>query len=164
MFISPILVLCLIFAYVQAYCPNGCSGHGSCGASDKCTCYTRIDGEPAWTFNDCSGRTCPKGQAWVGYVQNINDAHPVVECSNAGSCDRKSGLCTCFPGYEGISCERQACPNQCSSAGVCLSEEQLASEAGRVYSTPWDASMASGCACDLGRRGPDCSLCKGRIQ
>ena len=36
------------------------NGHGACGADDKCTCYNRIDGEPAWTFPDCSGRTCPK--------------------------------------------------------------------------------------------------------
>ena len=53
-------VFLLIVASVSAYCPNGCSGHGSCGANDKCTCYNRIDGvTAAWTYADCSGRTCP---------------------------------------------------------------------------------------------------------
>jgi len=27
-----------------------------------------------------------------------------------------------------------------------------------VYSTPWDAEKQLGCVCDLGQRGPDCSL------
>ena len=57
---SLILVIALLVGYVAAYCPNGCNGHGSCGANDKCTCYNRIDGEPAWTNADCSARTCPK--------------------------------------------------------------------------------------------------------
>jgi hypothetical protein len=45
---------------IYGHCPNGCSGHGSCGLDDQCTCYARVDGEPAWTYADCSGRTCPK--------------------------------------------------------------------------------------------------------
>merc|ERR1711916_347805 len=54
---------------IAAYCPNGCSGHGSCGRDDTCTCYTIIgDTEPAWEEADCSSRTCPKGKAWVGSV------------------------------------------------------------------------------------------------
>jgi hypothetical protein len=54
-----IVLLIAIIASVAAYCPNGCNGHGSCGADDKCDCYNRVDGMPAWTFPDCSGRTCP---------------------------------------------------------------------------------------------------------
>lgn len=156
--IRQLILLILAVASVMSYCPNGCNGHGSCQANDKCSCYARIDGEPAWTEADCSGRTCPKGHAWVGYVQNANDAHPVVECSNKGSCDRKTGECACFANYEGIACERTICPNKCSDAGVCFTEQQLAMEADRVYNTPWDATKHVGCICDLGRRGPDCSL------
>lgn len=100
------------------------------------------------------------GAAWVGYIANANNAHPVVECSNKGICDRKTGECTCFPNYDGIACERSVCPNKCSDAGVCFTQRQLAAEASRTYSTPWDADMQTGCICDLGRRGPDCSLRK----
>ena len=156
MYFLLLVAICLSVAY--AACPNGCNGHGSCGANDKCTCYTRIDGDPAWTYADCSGRTCPKYTAWVGDVQKANDAHPVVECSNKGICDRKSGECQCFNNYEGIACERTVCPNRCSDAGVCFTQNQLANEAGRSYSTPWDSTKEAGCVCDLGRRGPDCSL------
>lgn len=158
MHILTLLVVILSVAMVFAACPNGCNGHGSCGANDKCTCYNRIDGEPAWVNPDCSARTCPKAAAWVGDVLNANDAHPVVECSNKGTCDRKTGECQCFPNYEGIACERTICPNKCSDSGVCYTQNQLAVEAGRVYSTPWDAFKEVGCVCDPGRRGPDCSL------
>lgn len=43
-----------------AYCPNSCSGHGSCGTNDQCTCYLRPNGDAAWVGADCSLRTCPK--------------------------------------------------------------------------------------------------------
>jgi len=99
-----------------------------------------------------------RSKAWVGEVVNANDAHPVVECANKGTCDRKSGECECFDNYEGIACERTVCPNRCSDSGVCFTEQQLATEAGRAYNTPWDAEKHVGCLCDLGRRGPDCSL------
>ncbi len=58
---SLLVVILATFASVAiASCPNGCAGHGSCGANDKCTCYNRVDGDPAWTYADCSARTCPK--------------------------------------------------------------------------------------------------------
>lgn len=34
----------------------------------------------------------------------------------------------------------------------------LAEQAGRLYTEPWDAMKIYGCYCDLGFRGPDCSL------
>lgn len=158
MFTYNAVVFLAIVSAVSAMCPNGCSGHGTCGANDKCTCQTRIDGTPAWTYADCSGRTCATYTAWVGDVQNANDAHPVIECSGKGLCDRGSGICQCFENYEGVACERTSCPNKCSESGVCFTEKQLAAEASRTYSTPWDATKHMGCICDLGRRGPDCSL------
>merc|ERR1719240_2237848 len=88
-----ILALALVIG-VSAYCPNGCSGHGSCGNNDKCTCYTRPkNSQPAWTEHDCSVRTCPKSNAWVDYATSDNGAHAKVECSMKGSCDRKTGEC-----------------------------------------------------------------------
>lgn len=153
-----ISAMIIMIAIVNAACPNGCNGHGSCDVNDVCHCYNRKNGEPAWRNADCSSRTCPKSAAWVGYVANANDVHPVMECSNKGHCDGETGECKCFTNFEGIACERTSCPNGCSGAGICYTEKQLADEGGSTYSTPWDAEKHVGCVCDLGRRGPDCSL------
>merc|ERR1719224_271794 len=86
------LLISALATVAVAYCPNGCSGHGSCGVNDKCNCYNRPNGDVAWTGADCSMRTCPKGAAWVDTVVSSNDLHPNVECSAKGICDR-AGLC-----------------------------------------------------------------------
>jgi hypothetical protein len=121
-------------------------------------CYQRPNGDPAWTENDCSLRTCPKAAAWVAVATAANEAHPEVECSNKGICNRKTGECECFDNYDGISCERTVCPNDCSARGICYTEKQLAAEADKTYTSPWDAMKHVGCVCDMGFRGPDCSL------
>merc|ERR1740127_100213 len=142
-----------------AYCPNSCSRHGVCRNFGKCSCYTRSGStDPAWTQHDCSVRTCPKHAAWGEVPGGQGGGHGRKECSAAGMCDRKSGNCVCFDGFTGFACERQACPNNCSGRGRCVTQEILAYEAGMTYNSPWDASMAQGCVCDLGARGPDCSL------
>merc|ERR1711871_1671193 len=53
-----------------------------------------------------------------------DEGHFYMECSNQGLCDRSSGLCECFDGYTGRACQRQACPEDCSGHGVCLSVDQ----------------------------------------
>jgi hypothetical protein len=98
-----------------------------------------------------------RGYAWVGEVVKANDVHPLVECSNRGVCDRDQGECVCYANFEGVACERSSCPNDCSGTGICYTQKQLADEAGRVYRTPWDAYKITGCLCDFGFRGPDCS-------
>jgi len=140
------------------FCERDCSGHGDCLGNLNCKCHTRFDGSPAWAGPDCSLRTCPKDSAWVGLVVNSNDLHPVVECSNKGLCDRLTGVCECFIGYEGIACQRTICRNHCHDHGVCWPEKYLAAYAGRTYTLPWDASKAVGCLCDMGYRGPSCEL------
>ena len=91
-------------------------------------------------------------------VVGKNDAHGLVECSAQGLCDRKTGQCHCFDNYDGTACERTVCPNECSGHGVCKSQEEMAHAAGTSYTLPWDAKKLFGCVCDLGYRGPDCSL------
>jgi len=83
-----------------ASCPNACSGHGSCGNHDRCSCYANFVG------GDCSEKGCPHGRSGQ-------------ECSGRGTCDRGSGTCECADGYSGASCQRIACPNDCSGKGSC---------------------------------------------
>ena len=152
------LLLLVAAPLVAAYCPNGCTGHGSCGDDDRCTCYLRPNGESAWQGADCSERTCPMSTSWVKYpVEAENDVHSSEECSSMGLCDRKKGECDCFDGYDGIACERTVCPNDCNGRGICYTQKQLAAEALTTYDTPWDAMKHVGCVCDTGYRGPDCS-------
>jgi hypothetical protein len=148
-----VIVLALV-ALAAAECPNACSGHGTCGAKDSCSCYQNYQG------NDCSERTCyfgiahvdsPKGDLnadglvsgplttvitgsevypWGTTEQfpnaNANEGHFYMECSNKGICDRKTGTCDCFDGYTGTACARAACPNDCSGHGTCESIKELA--------------------------------------
>lgn len=166
------LVGLVSFQYADAYCPNGCNAQGTCGKNDKCTCYLRQDeGEsfdyPAFIGPDCSMRTCPFGTAWVAVPKPVSGAaitvgHHKTECSNRGLCDYGSGVCSCFPGYEGKACERTVCPNNCNGRGVCMTLKAIIKgapvPAGGIDYDAWDAEKHMGCFCDLGYRGPDCSL------
>lgn len=94
-------------------------------------------------------------------LEQISDsAHFYMECSNKGRCDRSSGECQCFEGYDGVACQRASCPgypNSCSGHGVCKSIRQLArSDYENVYEL-WDKDSTMGCECDSGYYGPDCS-------
>lgn len=89
-----------------------------------------------------------------------DEAHFYRECSNKGICNRATGQCDCFPGYEGEGCQRTSCPgaesgNPCSGHGLCLSAyvDYTSSE----YNL-WDADKTMKCNCDAGYDGPDCSL------
>lgn len=98
-----------------------------------------------------------------------NSAHYYMECSNKGSCNRNTGLCECFPGYDGVACQRASCPGypqSCSGHGVCKTIRQLANaDNGNVYEL-WDRDSTMGCECDAGFFGPDCSqrACKSSID
>lgn len=91
-----------------------------------------------------------------------NTAHAYMECSNKGICDRKAGVCACFPGYDGSGCQRASCPinsaGQCSGHGTCDSIKNIfAADNYNVYNL-WDQDQSMGCVCDSGFSGPDCSL------
>jgi len=156
----PLLVAASLSA-VLAHCPNGCSGHGKCGANDICQCHQN------WEGADCSLRTCPFEFAWVDTALRADDAHYYAECANKGVCDRKTGVCKCFDGYEGKGCQRSTCPDSCSGHGTCEYINELANDSedrrvkgvnGLVYSeTQWDWQKIRGCKCDLGFEGPSCA-------
>ena len=127
-----LFILCLIKDIYGQSCVSlsACSGHGTCIiATDQCSC------DPGWGASsdvanykapDCSKRTCPVDRAWGGAPMSSNSAHALAECSNMGVCDRKSGACSCFPGFEGGACQRMKCPDDCSGHGQCLPIKQLA--------------------------------------
>jgi len=89
------------------------------------------------------------------------EAHGYMECSNKGLCDRSSGECVCFDGYEGSACQRTVCPNSCSGNGVCRNivdlTNSLSSSASQTYPL-WDGLKNQACVCDPGFSGVDCSL------
>jgi hypothetical protein len=157
-----ILMVLVAFIAVResiADCPNGCSGHGLCGTPDRvCLCSVGFMG------GDCSLRTCPQGLAWTDQTIKMDDAHNFAECSNMGHCDRSTGLCTCNPGFEGLSCQRMTCPNMCTGHGTCQSMRYHATQKdpgdGQIYlyTENWDADKIYGCQCDEGYAGYDCSL------
>merc|ERR1719261_956461 len=189
-----IFLFLTLLAGARAECPNACSGHGTCGKFDQCTCYPNYQGA------DCSLRTCPfelahvdtpKGDLdssadalsgtqdpvlWKSTVYpygtteqfpsmkdsigqtRYNTAHYYMECGNKGICDRKTGECECFEGYEGAGCKRASCPNDCNGHGTCEHIKTLAAwDYDNMYDL-WDAEMTMGCSCDPGYYGADCSF------
>lgn len=90
-----------------------------------------------------------------------NSAHYYMECSNKGKCDRNTGECQCYDGYDGVACQRASCPgypNSCSGHGVCKTIKQLAQADNQNVYELWDRDVTMGCECDKGYYGPDCSL------
>jgi len=154
------ILMMVIATAVYGNSCNGCSGHGKCEMQNNvniCVCDKDKEGLPMYDGSLCQYHTCPKGNSWVGTVVNSNNVSPSVECCDKGLCNRKTGECDCFSNFEGASCDRQVCPNACSNSGRCLSQLELAEAAKATYSNH-DGAMLHGCQCDLGTRGPDCSL------
>jgi len=83
-----------------------------------------------------------------------DEAHFYRECSNKGTCNRKTGLCDCYPGFEGEGCRRMSCPLDCNGHGMC---QNLEDEYTTGEYTLWDQDKTQGCKCDPGYQGPDCS-------
>lgn len=161
-------------------CPGllACSAHGRCSGPPKYVCECASD----WTGADCSERVCPFGPAWIAYPHADDDhLHDIqTECSNAGDCDRSSGLCVCREGFTGAACDRLDCPRGapsesadsfCSGHGRCLDMASLATMRtsngekafvtyGDIPNDPltWDKDRVYGCYCDEGYEGFDCSL------
>jgi len=157
--------------YAGADCPNGCSGHGSC-STNGCVCW------PDWGNGDesggaCDQRICPYEIAFVDTPSAENKAHALRECAGRGVCDRTSGECTCFPGYEGKGCRRTTCPNDCSGHGTCAYISEFRNDLGDnfkwtgnrptldqykfQFGLMWDADLTRGCICDAKWTGLDCS-------
>lgn len=95
-----------------------------------------------------------------------NSAHYYMECSNKGTCDRSTGTCECFDGYDGVACQRASCPGypaSCSGHGVCKTAAQLAAADGNNVYKLWNKDATMGCDCDPGYYGADCSQRKCKV-
>lgn len=143
-----------------------CSGHGTTSHSKdfECTCMS------GWKGPNCGVRACPRGRAWADYASATDEAHAYdTECSGQGYCNEE-GVCECREGvFEGPACEKLACPQSwdgltCSGHGQCVTSGWAASHwDGRNLVRPhvsyphWDAEKISGCLCDRGFSGFNCS-------
>jgi hypothetical protein len=166
-----------------------CNDHGVCNyCTRKCECADGFGSkyDKASTIAndfqpDCSSKACPKGVAfgsvmdfrntsgfnlntntsWRDYTRNV---HKLMECSNHGNCNRKTGQCICAKGFGGIACEQQLCPGNptCSGNGRCFNLRRLARVSGalplstRTYKyedasknhQSWDSNVFQKCVCD----------------
>ena len=155
----------------RASCDNNCSGHGECLADDVCQCYAGWGMGLSHDSGDCSDRICPYDLAWVDTPDRNGKFHRYAECSGKGICDRTSGNCLCFDGFEGSACQRSSCPNACSGHGTCEFIEDLGFETTWNDYTPqgfddstmhfpyhlWDKSKSRACRCDAQFGDVDCS-------
>lgn len=101
-YIYALLSVIFVVYKCQAACPNACNGHGTCGIGNVCACFEGWNGGAA----DCSMRECKLGTAWADKAYDIDRAHQLTECSGRGICDRNTGLCSCFQGFAGTTCQR----------------------------------------------------------
>lgn len=169
-----ILSFILLAVTVNAGCDNQCSGHGTCGTDDVCTCYDNWGVGLSHDSGDCSERVCPYEFAWVDTPDATGSFHKYAECGGRGICDRSTGECACIEGYEGKGCQRLSCPNDCSGHGTCEYIEDLAYDltwgeisitgqdetldGSEIFSyNNWDEKKIRGCKCDALYGDVDCS-------
>ena len=121
-FLFLILFACVVVELSNAtYCHEHCNLHGHCiYEGGICACYKFWNGGAP----DCSYRklldgplcrkpymfyislgSCPSGNSWTGKAVEVDTAHTLATCSNAGICNNTNGICRCFPGFAGDACE-----------------------------------------------------------
>lgn len=145
-----------------------CSGHGTCSIDDVCQCFDNWGVGIEMSSGDCSQRECFYERAWVDQQMFDGRVHQYAECAGMGICDRDTGMCDCFEGYEGHACQRRTCHNDCSGHGTCEFVEDvgetLIGDNSHLGSYPikvpyydWDKTRTRLCVCDPLYTGADCS-------
>lgn len=155
------IVLIIVSVYLleccYSQCHNFCNKHGKCNLNGICECYS------GWAGYDCTSRVCPSGPVIADIAYANNMAHQIKVCSGRGTCNTDTGLCNCFNGFTGSSCDKLDCGNKCSNHGQCVSLKAMAAlndgyiaNRTTVYDN-WDSNIFYGCVCDFGYSGYDCS-------
>mmetsp|Transcript_4577 Transcript_4577/g.10086 ORF Transcript_4577/g.10086 Transcript_4577/m.10086 type:complete len:391 (+) Transcript_4577:80-1252(+) len=165
------LLFATLLVAVQSACDNACSGHGKCLQQGICECFDNWGMGLGHLSGDCSERICPFELAWVDTPDSKGTFHKYAECAGRGICNRAVGECGCFDGYEGKSCQRTTCPNDCSGHGTCeyledmtfaadWNDDQLLYFSGGELTydyNNWDTRKTRGCVCDATYGDIDCS-------
>jgi len=106
--------------YCDTYCPGDepCNGLGTCVEGEGCVCDVTYGNATCLTrvCPECQQNgTCIPGEQTLTSTWTCDCPYPYTgmecaeqlcpdDCSSAGTCNSESGLCTCFVGYSGISC------------------------------------------------------------
>jgi len=165
------LAFAVVITCIYAACDNNCSGHGTCMTDDVCQCYDNWGVGLSHDSGDCSDRICPFELAWVDTPDQTGAFHKYAECANRGVCNRETGECVCFDGYEGKGCQRTTCPNDCSGHGTCeyvedlyfaatwhdYSEKYFIEDPKTFPYHQWDQRKSRACVCDATYGDIDCS-------
>jgi len=90
----------------------GVSGSNGGTPTDEASCHALVDcgsgndKQCIWTHQEKTlNYVSPVGSCSV--AETTKGTYESYECSNRGACDGKSGLCTCYEGYSGQSCQTQ---------------------------------------------------------
>ncbi|GMH94428.1 hypothetical protein TL16_g12904 [Triparma laevis f. inornata] len=152
-----VFLLLLLFVRNVHACHNLCHGNGMCNIHSICEC------DPGFSGPDCSEKLCPTAYAWADTPDANGNAHNLAECSNRGTCDYTTGLCTCQSGFGGGACSILKCDNDCNNHGQCMSMKEAALQFNgfslnrSVSYNLWDSEQIHGCVCDHGWEGHACT-------
>lgn len=165
---------------------NKCSDNGVCDyCTSTCTCnegYGSVEDRAVSIADDflpdCSSKACPAGPSLGNLATHSvrptgdtfvltddNHMHRLMECSNNGICNRKSGKCKCAKGFEGAACQKMKCGGlpMCSGRGKCMQMDRLSRSLEAVplstrrvsYASQnesrmesWDTQLGHACVCD----------------
>lgn len=88
----------------------------------------------------------------------------LLECSGNGDCNKETGTCNCYEGFEGDNCANVGCMNGCSGHGVCVSSNSanyVPDNNYPYYKSGENSQVATPniyvCVCDNEYTGYDCS-------
>ena len=126
-------------------CAANCSDHGECDrASGTCRCKS------GWGGALCERPGCPI-------------AANALECGGRGWCNVKRRFCVCAIGWRGFDCSEPAppvCPRGCGGHGRCQEQSSGNNDGGSQGGGSLRIAgelASSGCICDIGFHGLDCS-------